>query len=456
MKKTKKLTAMLLALGMTASLAACGGDNPQSSQSTGGETQPSQSGSQQSQAPSGEKQNVSLRVWGAEEDQALLTELIEGFKTEYADYANFDIQLGVESESKTKDDVLTDPEAAADVYAFASDQLFDLVQAGALQAINANMSKALETYAGKTLDEVKEANNPTAVESCMQVNPETEQKEMYAFPMTAGNNFFLYYDSSVISEEAAASWDSILDAAQAAGKKVGMTLNSGWYNAAFFMGAGFSLSMDDAGTTTIDWNGTTSSGITGVDVVESMLAIASHPAFQAVADGELSNAIASGDLCAVIDGTWDAGAVQKAFGDGYAASDLPTFTCAGKQVSMSGFTGFKMMGVNAHSKQAGWATLLAEWLTNEKSQISRFAQRQLAPTNLKAGEDKSIEENVAVSASIAADANSSLQTTGANFWDPTATFGQMVARGELKAGDTAGIQKALDNLVEGVNAPVGG
>ncbi|HCO62757.1 MAG TPA: hypothetical protein DIT49_05020, partial [Clostridiales bacterium] len=98
MKKTKKLTAMLLALGMTASLAACGGDNPQSSQSTGGETQPSQSGSQQSQAPSGEKQNVSLRVWGAEEDQALLTELIEGFKTEYADYANFDIQLGVESE----------------------------------------------------------------------------------------------------------------------------------------------------------------------------------------------------------------------------------------------------------------------------------------------------------------------------------------------------------------------
>ena len=52
---------------------------------------------------------------------------------------------------------------------------------------------------------------------------------LYAFPRTADNGYFLYYDSNVISEEEAKSWDSLLDAAQRAGKKVGMTLASGWY-----------------------------------------------------------------------------------------------------------------------------------------------------------------------------------------------------------------------------------
>ena len=450
MKKTKKLTGMLLALGMTASLAACGGDNPQSSQSTGGETQPSQSGSQQSQAPSGEKQNVSLRVWGAEEDQALLTELIEGFKTEYADYANFDIQLGVESESTAKDVVLTDPEAAADVYAFASDQLFDLVKAGALQAIDANMGKALETYAGKTLDEVKSANSEGSVEACMQGDT------MYAFPMTAGNNFFLYYDSSVISEEAAGSWKDMLDAAQAAGKKVGMTFASGWYNASFFTGAGFDLSRDLDGNTQMNWNGTSSTGVSGVDVVKGMLAIASHPAFQPIVDGESSNQIKTGDLCAVFSGTWDSGTVQGVFGDGYATAVPPTFTCGDKEVPMSVFSGYKLIGVNAHSKSAGWATLLAEWLTNEQSQTARFEQRQLAPTNTKVASTQAVSDNEAIATSLETEKNGTIQNVGGNYWDPTKTLGEMIVKGELKADDDAGIQKALDTLVEGVTAPVGG
>lgn len=74
---------------------------------------------------------VTLTLWGAEEDQTLLGELAEEFKAAYPDQT-FDISIGVESESTAKDTVLTDPEAAADVFAFASDQIFDLVNAGAL------------------------------------------------------------------------------------------------------------------------------------------------------------------------------------------------------------------------------------------------------------------------------------------------------------------------------------
>ena len=64
---------------------------------------------------------VTLRVWASEEDQALTTQLIDNFKSTYSD-VTFDITLGSESESTAKDTVLTDVEAAADVYAFADTQ----------------------------------------------------------------------------------------------------------------------------------------------------------------------------------------------------------------------------------------------------------------------------------------------------------------------------------------------
>ena len=47
-----------------------------------------------------------------------------------------------------------------------------------------------------------------------------------------------------------------------------------------------------------------------------------------------------------------------------------------------------------------------------------------------------------------------IQSVGQNYWDPAKTFGEMVAKGVLKEGDTAGIQAALDTLVEGVTAPI--
>lgn len=415
----KKLLALLLTLAMVLSVAVC----------------------------ASAADPISLVVWGAEEDQALLAELVEGFKAAYPDQT-FDIQIGVESESTAKDTVLTDVEAAADVFAFANDQLNDLVAAGALLDLSGQVSAVLPAYAGKTLDDVMAANGEGSVAAA------SKDGKLYAFPMGGGNNYFLYYDSTKVSAEQAQSWDGLLAAAEAAGSKVGMTFASGWYNASFFLGAGFIADMNEDGTTVIDWNGTSSDGYTGVDVAKAMAEIAANPGFLAIADGDISNQIASKAVCAVISGTWDAGAAEAAFGEGYAATKLPTFTCAGSQVQMSCYSGFKLMGVNAYSKNSGWAVLLAEYLTNESSQTARFNSRQLAPTNLNAAADEAVSSNIAIAASAAQDVYGSVQNVGGKYWDPTATFGQMVANGELSTADEAAIQNVLDTLVEGVCAPI--
>lgn len=420
--KFKKIPAVALAVVTAAGLAACGGSS------------------------SGADDAVGIRVWGAEDDQALLSELIAGFEAQYPD-VDFDIQLGVESESTAKDTILTDVEAAADVFAFASDQIYDLVNAGALADLQ-NYEEAFERYPGKTLDEIKAANSESSVAAA------TVNDTFYAFPMAGDNSYFLYYDSSVISEEDAGSWDTILEAAQTAGKKAGMVFSSGWYNAAFFYGAGFMTDLNPDGTTAMDWNGTSPEGYTGVQVVQSMLDIAGHPAFMSIADGDTANQIASGNLCAIVSGSWDAQAAQTAFGDGYAAARLPDFTIDGTSVPMKSAFGYKFIGVNEYSENIGWAVLLAEYLTNEESQIRRFEARQIGPTNLRAVATDEVQANYAIAAVIAQSEYSVIQKAGGKYWDPVQSFGEIIAQGALDRNDPAAIQTSLDALVEGVTAAI--
>ena len=431
--KFKKVLALGLVGAMAISMAACG--KTSSGTDNGGSGHAGTS-----------NETVSLREWGGEEDQNLLKDLVEKFKTTYPDQ-KFDIEIGVESESTAKDTVLTDVEAAADVFAFASDQIVDLNNAKALANIE-DMDAALQNYAKKSVADVKAANGDGSVEAA------SIDGKLMAFPMTGGNGYFLYYDSSVISEEDAATWDTLLAAADKAGKKVGMTLASGWYNASFFYGAGFTTGLNDDGTTAIDFNGTSKDGYTGVQVTQSMLNIASNKAFMAIADGDVSNQIAGGTLAAVISGTWDAENAQKVFGNGYAATKLPTYTLDGKQVQQGSVSGYKFLGVNAYSKNVGWATVLAEFLTNEESQATRFEQRQLAPTNKKVAASDEVSKNVAIAASGAQDAYGVIQTVSAKYWDPAKTFGEMIAQGSISATDEKAIQDALDTMVEGAKAAV--
>ncbi len=372
--------------------------------------------------PAASGETVSLRVWAAEEDQNLTNELIEEFKAANPDQA-FEITVGVESESTAKDTILIDPEAAADVFAFASDQIVDLVNANVLQPV-------------QDVDTVKNGNVAGSVEAA------TVNDTLYAYPFSADNGYFLYYDSNVVKDPT--SWDAILKDCEAAGKKAGMVMASGWYNAGFFYGAGFTTTLNADGSTTIDWAGTSSTGIKGTDVVQGMLDIANHAAFLPITDGDTANQIATNTLGAIVSGTWDADAVQTAFGDGYAATALPTFTCAGNQVQMGSAAGYKFIGVNANSPQVGWAMELALYLTNDGSQAKRFAQRQIGPSSITVGASDDVASNIALAAVTEQNgANGVVQMAGQSYWDPTKSFGEIIAQGNPDGTD---LQELLDNL----------
>lgn len=372
---------------------------------------------------------VTLKVWASEEDQDLTTKLLDDFKAAYPD-VTFDITLGAESESTAKDTVLTDVEAAADVYAFADDQINDLVNAGALQEVVANY----------TFDVVNE-NVAGAVEAA------AVDGKVYAYPMTADNGYFMFYDSSVFSESDVQSLEKMIEVADAAGKKIAMDISNGWYIYAFFQGAGLELKLNDDGlTNTCTWNGPG-----GTDVAQAILDLTASNVLVDMNDEDMATQIAEGNVVACVNGTWRAETAAEAWGDNYAATKLPTFKAGGKDCQMSSYSGYKLVGVNPHSANIGWAMLLAEYLTNEAAQTARFEARGLGPSNINAASSDAVQANPAIAALAEQAAYATPQRVGGNFWSPAETLGQILASGNPDGTD---LQELLDTTVEGITAPV--
>lgn len=445
----KKVLATLLATAMVAGcLAGCGGSNdtaateeaPAADAATTEEAAPAEDAAEEAPVAdaaadpvanliAATTDTVTLTVWASEEDQDLTTQLLDEFKAAYPD-VTFDITLGAESESTAKDTILTDVEAAADVYAFADDQINELVQAGALQ----------EVVTSYTYDVATE-NAAGAVEAA------SVDGKLYAYPMTADNGYFMFYDSSVFTEDDVQSLEKMIEVAEAAGKKIAMDISNGWYIYSFFQGAGYELSLNEDGVTnTCTWN---AAGAT--DVAQAIMDLTASGVLVDMGDEDMATQIAEGTIVACVNGTWRAETAAEAWGDNYAATKLPTFQVAGKDCQMSSYSGYKLVGVNPHSANVGWSMLLAEYLTNEASQTARFEARGLGPANLAAASSDAVQANPAISALAAQAAYATPQRVGGNFWSPAETLGQILASGNPDGTD---LQTLLDTTVEGITAPV--
>ncbi len=371
----------------------------------------------------GDKETVDLKVWGAQEDQEMLKEMVEAFKKENND-VNYNITFGVVGEKDTQTKILEDPDAAADIFSFPDDQMNDLINAGVLYEI--------------TLDKeaIMSENSEGSVAAAMSGD------KLYAYPMTADNGYFLYYDKSVLTEEDVKTLDGLLSAAGRQNKKVLMDVSNGWYLASFFLGAGGTLGLEN-GKQTCDFNNDK-----GVTAGEAVKAFCANGAFMtgedAVLTGGIGNTIAAG-----VSGTWTADAIQEKLGDNYAATKLPTFTLNGEQVQMKSFAGYKLMGVNSGTKHPKEAMKLARFLTNEQNQLIRFERRAMGPSNLKAAENEKVKANVALSALAMQNQYGVSQANVLNSsWDPMEAFGTAMEAKDYKKT----VKEYLDTMVSQMTA----
>ena len=422
---SKKMLIILLSTVISfGSFSGCGANKSEE------ESIPETESVSDSELPSGD---VSLRVWGSEEDSELINQIISSFVSEYSSQANFNITFEPHSESSAKDDILGDVLNAPDVFTFADDQLLALIASGVLKKVP-NDSE----IAGRNLAAASEAASFNGT--------------LYAYPLTADNGYFLFYNSKYLTEEDVQTLDGILEVASREGKKFFMEMNSGWYMYSFFGNTDMEIGLNDDGISTYcNWNAKYTN-IKGVDVAQAMADIGKNPGFINAGNDDFGIGAANGSIIAGVSGIWDENEIKDAWGDGYAATKLPTYTVAGQQLQMSSYAGYKLVGVNSRSENAAWANKFADWMTNEQNQILRFSMRGQGPSTTAVSSIGEVAQSKGLQALQKQAEYASLQRVGGTFWDPATNLGTILSEGNPGGKDLQTLLNEMVTAVTGVES----
>ena len=366
-----------------------------------------------------------LKIWVPDATKEFTEKQVATFMEAHPEYADYAVTVEAVGEGDAASNMLTDLDAGADIFNFAQDQLARLVAAGALVELSEENAAV-----------VAEENDAGSVAAA------TMGDLVYAYPLTSDNGYFLYYDKSVVSDPG--SLEAIVADCEAAGKGFYMEINSGWYQPAFFFGAGCTLTYDTDDTGAFTACNVDYASDAGVGALKAIVALAKSPAFHNGSSiGNATNA------AAIVDGTWDSSAAKELFGDNYACAKLPTFDLNGEAVQMSGFGGFKLLGVKPQTDEEKLALCdeLALFLSSGEVQLARFEEVGWGPSNLSAKADEAVQADEALSAlgeQLAFDIPQG-QYPG-DYWSLATALGDSVIAGDYNDADDAALLAALQNF----------
>lgn len=413
----KKALSLFLVTAMAVSMVGCGSKDADKNTDKNTDKKDTEvvAATEKETAAEDEAWEGDLTVWSPQEDQDTnwLQDQCEAFAAEHPNW-KINFNYGVCAEGEAKDNVTKDVEAAADVYMLANDNIPDLVSAGALSELG-----------GDYLGYVTSTNSDSILASV------TYNDSVVAFPFTS-NTWFMYYDKSVFSEDDVKNFDTMLEKAGEAGKKVSFKLTDSWYIQAFYVANGCTLFGDGTDTDAgIDFGGDKAAAVT-----EYLVDLAANPNFLVDADG--SGLAGLGDsVAAVFSGTWDADAVKEKLGDNMGVAALPTVTIDGKEGQMKSFIGSKAIGVNPNAENQQVAMSLAAYLAGEKAQTAHYEMRNILPSNI----------NISLADDPIATAVTNVMTDTSimqplckemgNYWSPAENMGKNIQSGEVTKDNAA-------------------
>jgi len=431
----------VLAISSMFVLASCGGGSSASSSSTKTDSSSTTTTSSQpasSSSSSGpisyNNVNTPIVVWAPAEEEAVIKDVVDAYNAnQTVETSKFNYKFTAVSESDGGTTLATDPQVTnyPSLVACADDHINNLVN-----------KKIINPITGNLLNTIK-ANDSEFAVTCF-----TNNDNLYAFPITSDNGYFLWYDSTTISDTQAESLETILATAKAAGKKVLMDVPNGWYVNSFFMAP------DACGKDSLKWKQTTDEdgvahisydigwdGEVGVKVA-TYIASVLQPYY---ADGTLltggdaiiQSGFTDGSMVACVSGLWNEKVLSKIIPDSLRAAKLPTYTMDSKAYQMGSFSGSKGYVVNAFASagEQKAAYYLGNLLTQKAAQLVRFEKRASIPCNTAALADKSYTDAVSIGAKAlnAQSAYASIQSSSAEgrYWDVGKAIGQALCDGDF-------------------------
>lgn len=421
--KLKKIVAIMMSMCMVSGLAACGSKADGETAAEGNSTD--------------EVRDVTLTVWGPQEDQSpvdgydegILASMCEDFNEAHPEW-NITFEYGVCGEDVAKDEVTKDVDAAADVYMYANDQLPILVEAGAISELG-----------GANLDAVKAANSES------MINTVTYEGGVYGVPF-AYNGWFMYYDTSKYTEDEVKDLDVMMEKDLGDGvTNVCFPLSNSWYIPAFYYGVGGTMFGADGtdGSQPCDFNDEK-----GQAVTDYLVDLAEDPKFTNQANEEAGKAISlfeEGKLGAYFSGSWDRESIENALGDNFGCAQLPAFKAGDVEGTMKSFAGSKAIGVNPTCEDMDVAVSLAVYLGSADCQKVRYEVRGVVPLDSTGIDDVMLNaitdtvNNTSVAQPLVSEMNA--------WWNLAEAFGKAIVAGEVTHDNSA---EKLNTFIENFNA----
>lgn len=382
------------------------------------------------------EKNAKLKLWGPAASLSILKEQAKAFEKKYAD-KNVKIEVVAQEESDAGTQVLNDSEAAADVFAFPSDQITKLTQAKALLPVYDNY-----------VDDISKNHTAAAVDT---VKGDLNGKEvLYAFPET-DNGYYLVYDKSVISDEDAKSWEGILAACKKNGRQFIMDAGNGYYSCMFPFTGGLKLDgLEGDAQDTQKFNKYDENEVAQTMSAFSELFHKYKDTFVSATVDKVSAGFSTAKrTCgAGIDGTWNAAVNKEALGKDFGVTVLPTINVNGKDKKTVAMIGYKYIGVKSVTKFPNAAEELANYLVSAECQKTRLDKLGWTPTN----KGVEVEGNDAINTMLEEAKTFVVQANIIQaFWDPMANLGNKVYKADEKS-DVATMKTLLKDTLTNINS----
>ena len=426
----KKALALILTFVMMLSLAACGGGNDDKASDNSAPSTPSTPSTDDSNAggDSNEVQDVTLKIWTASEELELMKKMGESFAAAHPEYnLTFDIsEMGIDEANAN---LKTDADSAADIFQLASGGVPELTQKGLLLPIGYELDSLRELYPAGAISAVT-----------------AEDGLVYAVPFTP-NTFFMYYNKSMFTEDEVKSVETMM--AKDLGEGVynfSFQVSGPWYIESFFYAAGCTLfGADGKDASSMDWN-----NANGFAAGQYMIDLVNNPKYLENKDGIAMNMLREGKLAAHVDGTWNAGPVQEALGENYAAAPLPTININGQDSQLRNFADYKTYAVKSSTAYPLAAQQFAEWICNEENQLARYEDQGVPPCISSLADQ--LSGDVALSALLAQSEYAVAQPNIPQineYWTPATALGEGIYNKEITEDN---LQEKLDQLVDAVTS----
>ncbi|MEE1281938.1 MAG: extracellular solute-binding protein [Acutalibacteraceae bacterium] len=446
--KTKKIAGIMLAAAMiVTAFAGCGeetgGETGGDSGSKTEATQPTVEAisvdemladAELALGPEGKDSPVTLKVWAPADALDVFQAQCDAFSKNFKDQGrDITIEVVQQGESDAAAILMSDPNAAADVFGFVSDNASKLYPGGYVAPVRTQYAKAIE-----------ESN----LEGAISVAKSDDQ--LVAFPETGDNGYIVYYNKSLISEEEVKSLESIMKVCNEKDKKFIMNLSNGFYGCVIPLTAGGTYELDADGAQVLNYDKEET-----VKVAKAFADLLAKDDNH-FADDDVNKILASnlrnGKALAGVCGTWKLAAVKDALGDNFACAKLPTIKVDGEDKDMISMYGYKLIGVNKNTKYPYTSQALAYYLSGEKCQQERMDKLGWGPSITSLVEGEQAQNDECLSAMYKQMEHSVPQIgLAGSFWDPTGAFGKYVLdeKGDLTE---EGLGKAFDNMVTSITA----